>query len=232
MKMLKLVALAGVISMKRTRLNWTAATLAVGLTLAAPLFSQGFQASTENRPPVAQTEAEKRILGVLDQIRANREVYQAVSVDNGRMLRLLAETAGAKNVVEIGTSTGYSGLWFCLALRQTAGKLTTFEIDPTRAAQARKHFEQAGVDGMVHVILGDAHENTKRLKDPIDVLFLDADKEGYGLYLQTLLPLVRPGGLIMADNVAMAQDYIQAVTTDPQLDTVFFGRFAVTLKKR
>jgi hypothetical protein len=92
--------------------------------------------------------------------------------------------------------------------------------------------QQAGVDGQVEVVLGDAHENVKRLKDPIDVLFLDADKEGYGSYLKTLLPLVRPGGLIMADNVAMAEDYIQAVTTDPQLDTVFFGRFAVTLKKR
>jgi hypothetical protein len=55
--------------------------------------------------------------------------------------------------------------------------------------------------------------------------------QGYKSYLQTLLPLMRPGGLIMADNVAMAQDYV-AVTTDPQLDTVFFGRFAVTLKKR
>ena len=63
-------------------------------------------------------------------------------------------------------------------------------------------------------------------------MFLDADKEGYASYLQALLPLVRPGGLITADNVAMAPDYIKAVTTDPQLDTVFFGRFAVTLKKR
>jgi caffeoyl-CoA O-methyltransferase len=80
--------------------------------------------------------------------------------------------------------------------------------------------------------VGDAHENVKRLKDPIDLVFLDADKEGYASYLQALLPLVRPGGLITADNVAMAPDYVKAVTTDAQLDTVFFGRFAVTLKKR
>ena len=71
----------------------------------------------------------------------------------------------------------------------------------------------------------------KRLKDPIDLVFLDADKEGYDLGPAGALPLVRPGGLIAADNVAMAPDYIKAVTTDPQLDTVFFGRFAVTLKK-
>ena len=72
----------------------------------------------------------------------------------------------------------------------------------------------------------------KQVKDPIDLVFLDADKEGYACYLKALLPLVRPGGLITADNIAMAPDYVKAVTTDPQLDTVFFGRFAVTMKKR
>lgn len=70
------------------------------------------------------------------------------------------------------------------------------------------------------------------MKGPIDLVFLDADKEGYASYLKALLPLLRPGGLITADNITMAPDYVRAVTTDPQLDTVFFGRFAVTIKKR
>jgi caffeoyl-CoA O-methyltransferase len=207
--------------------------LLTGLAAAATACAQGHhQGPVANRPSVAGTPAEKRILGVLDQMVAGRELYLAIDADNGRMLRLLAETAGAKNVVEIGTSTGYSGLWICLALQSTGGRLKTFELDSARAEQARKHFAQAGVDGLVEVVVGDAHENVKRLKDPIDLLFLDADKEGYGSYLQTLLPLVRSGGLIAADNVAMAPDYLRAITTDPQLDTVFFGRFAVTLKKR
>jgi len=207
--------------------------LLTGLVVAATACAQGrHQGPVVNTPPVPGTPAEKRVLGVLDQMVTGRELYLAVDADNGRMLRLLAETAGAKNVVEIGTSTGYSGLWICLALQNTGGRLTTFEIDPARAEQARKHFEQAGVAGLVEVVVGDAHEKVKRLEDPIDLLFLDADKEGYASYLQALLPLVRPGGLIAADNVAMAPDYVKAVTTDPQLDTVFFGRFAVTLKKR
>jgi caffeoyl-CoA O-methyltransferase len=207
--------------------------LLTGLAVAGPACAQGsHQSPVVNRPPVAGSPAEKRILGVLDQMVTNRELYLAIDADNGRMLRLLAETAGAKNVVEIGTSTGYSALWTCLALQNTGGRLKTFEIDPGRAEQARKHFAQAGVDGLVEVVVGDAHENVKRLKDPIDLVFLDADKEGYASYLQALLPLVRPGGLITADNVAMAPDYVKAVTTDAQLDTVFFGRFAVTLKKR
>ena len=78
---------------------------------------------------MARSPAEKRI-GVLDQMVTRGELYLAVDADNGRMLRLLAETAGAKNVVEIGTSTGYSGLWTCLALQSTGGRLKTFEIDP------------------------------------------------------------------------------------------------------
>jgi len=207
--------------------------LLTGLVVAATACAQGrHQGPVVNAPPVPGTPAEKRVLGVLDQMVTGGELYLAVDADNGRMLRLLTETAGAKNVVEIGTSTGYSGLWICLALQNTGGRLKTFEIDPARAEQARKHFEQAGVVGLVEVVVGDAHENVKRLKDPIDLLFLDADKEGYASYLQALLPLVRPGGLIAADNVAMAPDYVKAVTIDPQLDTVFFGRFAVTLKKR
>jgi predicted O-methyltransferase YrrM len=209
------------------------ALLLMGLTLPTLVFAQGRQqAAVANRPTVARTEAEKKVLGVLDQMVAGNELYRAVPADNGRMLRLLVETAGAKNVVEIGTSTGYSALWMCLGLQNTGGRLKTFEIDATRAAEARKHFEQAGVARLVDIVVGDAHEGVKRLEGPVDLLFLDADKEGYGSYLQTLLPLVRPGGLIAADNVAMAEDYIKAVTTDPQLDTVFFGRFAVTLKKR
>jgi len=220
--------------MTRKRINRAALFIAIILTLGATASAQRHQqqAAVQTQPPVAKTEAEKRILGVLDQMVAGREVYLDVGAESGRLLRLLAESTGAKNVVEIGTSTGYSGLWLCLGLQNTGGRLTTFEIDPTRAAQARKHFVQAGVDGRVTVVVGDAHETVKRLKDPIDALFLDADKEGYKSYLQALLPLVRPGGLIMADNVGMAQDFVQAVTTDPQLDTVFFGRFSVTLKKR
>lgn len=207
--------------------------LLTGLVVAATACGQGrHQGPVVNTPPVPGTPAERRVLGVLDQMVTGRELYLAVDADNGRMLRLLAETAGAKNVVEIGTSTGYSGLWICLALQSTGGRLKTFEIDPARAEQARKHFEQAGVAGLVEVVVGDAHENVKRLEDPIDLLFLDADKEGYASYLRALLPLVRPGGLIAADNVAMAPDYVKAVTVDPQLETVFFGRFAVTLKKR
>ena len=159
-----------------------------------------------------------------------------VPQEDGRVLRLLTEATGAKHVVEIGTSNGYSGIWFCLALRTTGGKLTTHEIDARRASLARENFKRAGVDKLVTLVEGDAHETVMKLKEPIDILFLDADKEGYIDYLNKLLPLVRPGGLILAHNVGSAgQDFNKAITADPNLETVFQGRgqgLSVTLKKR
>ena len=215
-------------------MNWRMSAILL-ITLAVPAFTwaqRGQRRSVSSVAPVAGSPAEARVLAVLDRMVANGETYLAVDTENGRMLRLLAESTGAKHAVEIGTSTGYSALWTLLGLRATGGRLTTFELDAGRAERARKHFQEAGVDPLVEVVVGDAHETVKRLKGPVDLLFLEADKEGYASYLKTLLPLVRPGGLIAADNVAMAPEYLQAVTTDPQLDTVFFGRFAVTMKKR
>jgi len=185
-------------------------------------------------PPLAKTEMEKTILAVLDQIVKSHQTYLNVPVTDGRALRLLTEAVGAKNVAEIGTSTGYSGLWFCLALQSTGGHLTTFEIDHGRATMAREHFHEAGVDKLVTIVEGNAHELVTKHKGPVDVAFIDADKEGYVDYLNKLLPLVRPGGLILAHNVDMAPDYVRAVTTNPDLETIFYlegNGLGVTLKK-
>jgi len=197
---------------------------------------RGFSA-TPQQPPVPVNEQEKKILSILDDMDRNqRRGMMNVPIEDGRILRLLTEAVGAKHVVEIGTSNGYSGIWFCLALRTTGGKLTTHDIDEGRAALARENFKRAGVDKLVTLVMGDAHETVKNLKEPIDVLFLDADKEGYIDYLNKLLPLVRPGGLILAHNIDMVgQDFIKAITTNPDLETVFQGRgqnLGVTLKKR
>lgn len=184
-------------------------------------------------PPSANTASEKRVLAVLNEIRETGKTYLSVSEQDGRMLRLLTEAVGAKHVVEIGTSTGYSGLWFCLALQSTGGRLTTFEIDHDRAAMAREHFRKAGVDQLATVVEGDAHKKIAEVKGPIDVVFLDADKDGYPDYLNKLLPLVRPGGLIVADNVNMSPAYREALTINPALETVFWSRaVGITLKKR
>jgi len=98
-------------------------------------------------PPLASSEQEKRILDVLDEMLHDQySAMLSVPPEDGRVLRLLTEAIGAKNVVEIGTSNGYASIWFCLALRTTGGKLTTFEIDARRASLARENFKRAGVD--------------------------------------------------------------------------------------
>jgi caffeoyl-CoA O-methyltransferase len=165
---------------------------------------------------------------------AKNETYLSVPEQDGRMLRVLTEAAGAKRVLEIGTSTGYSGLWFCQALRNTGGHLTTIEFDHGRFTQAHQHFERAGVTELVTQIEGDAHPEVAKLAGPFDVVFIDAEKAGYMDYLHKVLPLVRPGGLIRAHNVDMVPDYVEAVSTTPDLETVFYmeGRgLAVSLKK-
>jgi caffeoyl-CoA O-methyltransferase len=214
----------------------------LAFTLALPLASlaqgrgqRGLAPESLQSPPLAKTESEKQILATLNEVVRAGEVYANVPAADGRMLRLLTEAANAKRVVEIGTSTGVSGLWFCMALEKTGGELTTFELDPSRAAQARAHFKKAGVDRMVTVVEGDAHQNITKLKDPVDVVFIDAEKEGYVDYLSKMLPLVRPGGLILGHNVGQAANYLKAVTTNPDLETVVYmegNQLSVTLKKR
>ncbi len=190
---------------------------------------------SDQYPPIPRAESEKKILSTIDAATKAGALYANVPAVDGRLLRLLTEAANAKHVVEIGTSTGLSGLWFCIALEKTGGKLTTFEYDAGRAATAKKHFKEAGVDRLATVVEGDAHQTVTRLKEPIDIVFIDADKEGYVDYLNKLLPLVRPGGMILAHNVDMVPDYVKTVTSSADLETVFYmtgGGMAVTLKKR
>jgi len=196
---------------------------------------RGVAPGSSQYPPLPRTESEKRILSTIDAAAKAGELYENVPAADGRLLRLLTEAVNAKHVVEIGTSTGISGMWFSIALERTGGKLTTFEYDAGRAATARKHFKEAGVDGLVTVVEGDAHRTIAGLKDPIDVAFIDADKDGYVDYLNKLLPRMRPGGLILAHNVDMVPDYVKAVTSRPELESLFYMQgagLAVTLVKR
>jgi caffeoyl-CoA O-methyltransferase len=189
----------------------------------------------DTAPVVPKSETEKRVLATIDGMVQAGELYANVPTADGRMIRILTESVNAKLAVEVGTSTGISGLWFSMALDKTGGRLLTHDIDPGRIATARANFKKAGMDRLITVVEGDARQTLKRIKDPIDVVFIDADKEGYVEYLNILLPLVRPGGLILAHNTDMVRDYMRVVTTNPDLETVVFsegGGLAITLKKR
>jgi predicted O-methyltransferase YrrM len=224
---------------RRSIFRWgLAATATMAAALDSRLASAQAGRGTRARAPLAQDADERRILDVLDDVH-RRQQYLSVPEEDGRLLRVLVESIGAKHAVELGTSTGYSGLWLLLALHKTGGRLTSYEVDHSRQQVARENFERAGVAKLATLIQGDAHVEILHLKEPIDLLFIDADKEGYLDYLQKLAPRVRPGGLIAAHNMAFPVPdprYVQAVTTNPAYETVFLNMhdagIGLTLKKR
>lgn len=130
-----------------------------------------------------------------------------VSPLEGRLLGLLARLADVARILEVGTLAGYSALWMLSALPEEA-ELVTVEKEEDRAELAREAFRRAGVAGRVEVKVGDAADvleemavGRRRASATFDMAFLDADKARYPAYLDRLTTLVRPGGLITADNV-------------------------------
>jgi predicted O-methyltransferase YrrM len=185
-------------------------------------------------PPLANNDVEKRILATISEAVRKNEIFRGVPVTDGRMLRLLVESTGATRVLEIGTSTGISALWLLLGLSATGGHLTTLEIDAQRAALARAHFRQAGVDSLVTLVEGDARRSIADLQGPLDIVFVDCGVGGDAAILERTLTLLRPGGLFVVHHVVRALDLVEIITANPAHDTVFYmqGRgLSVTLKK-
>ena len=126
-----------------------------------------------------------------------------VSPNEGRLLQLFAAMVGARRILEIGTLGGYSAIHFARALPDD-GALISLEISERHAEVARANIERAGLSEKVEVRVGDAHELLAALVEndegPFDLVFIDADKEGYPEYLEWTMRLVREGSLVLADN--------------------------------
>lgn len=117
----------------------------------------------------------------------------------GAFLRLLVRLIGARRVLEIGMFTGYSGLMMAEGLPED-GELITCDVDPKAEEMARRYFAQSPHGRKIQIRMGPALETIRTLSGPFDMVFIDADKENYGAYFDAVLPLVRTGGLIVADN--------------------------------
>jgi len=138
-----------------------------------------------------------------------------VSADSGAFLRLAARWVGAQAAVEIGSGAGYSGVWIARGLAPK-GILTTIELDPEHQRLAKETYEEAGFSSQVRSILGRALDVLPRLTDGgYDLAFLDAVKVEYPEYLEHALRLVRPGGVILADNVLWSGRVADPKVTDP-----------------
>ena len=127
-----------------------------------------------------------------------------VSPNQGKFLHLLARIHGARRILEIGTLGGYSAIWMARAL-PSSGTLVTLEIDPVNAEVARANLARAGLASTASVVVGPATQSLKSLIDQraelFDMVFIDADKKSYPDYLRFSLQLLRPGGIIIGDNV-------------------------------
>ena len=118
----------------------------------------------------------------------------------GQFLRLLVRLVRARRVLEIGMFTGYSGLMMASALPDD-GELHTCDVDPEAEAFARRYFDESPHGKKIHVHMGPALETLEKLEGPFDLAFVDADKENYPNYYEPVLERVRPGGLVVFDNV-------------------------------
>lgn len=158
---------------------------------------------------------------VLAQIKAADTDLLAVSEEDGRFLRVMAETIGAKRALEIGGANGYSAIWIGMALRDTGGHLTTIEYDPARARSAAANVAKAGLSSIVTVVPGDAFKEIPKLTGDFDFVFLDAWKRDYKRFFDLVLPRLRPRGLFLAHNVvnkeAEMRDFLAAIQHDPRV---------------
>ena len=146
-----------------------------------------------------------------------REDLPLIDAEVGALLRILATAVRARRILEIGTAIGYSGIWLAGAL-PPGGLLVTIEEKADRARQARDNFARAGLADRANVMVGDASLLLAKVSGPFDLIFQDGDKLAYSPMLDRLVALLRPGGLLVTDNVLWSGEVVPGFVEDPQED--------------
>src|SRR5688572_14134190 len=176
--------------------------------------------AAQQRPSGALTP---EIESVLKKIKAADKGQLAVSEEDGRFLRVLIATRGAKSILEIGAASGYSGIWLGLGARESGGRVVAIEYDPQRAKEAAENIKRAGLTDVVRVVHGDAFKEIPKLQGTFDMVFLDAWKPDYKKFFEMVYPRLNAGGLFVAHNVVNKRNemepFLQTVQTHPSLFT-------------
>ena len=201
------------------RASGLAGLLAIGAMAPAVFAQTGDAARLPSRADPA------RIRKILDEMESRLGRYWSTPRKDAELLNLMVKATRAANVLEVGTSQGYSAIWMGLALEETGGRLTTIEIDTERHRLARKNVQDAGLSGRVTLIRGDAHREIPGFKGPFDFVFLDADKDGQMDYFNKLYPKKLAPGAIIAVHNAISEagdmkDYTDMIRRRPDFDTV------------
>jgi caffeoyl-CoA O-methyltransferase len=170
--------------------------LILSLSVAVPIFL------SSRMPDNTQEDLDERIRTFLSNHR-NQWMDLNIPMRDGQFLYDLIIEHGYTRALEIGTSTGHSGIWIAWALSKTGGKLITVEIDKSRYQEALRNFREAGVSDYVDARLADAHRLVKELDGPFDFVFSDADKEWYKQYFIDVAPKISEGGCFTAHNIQL-----------------------------
>jgi predicted O-methyltransferase YrrM len=209
--------------------------LALALVAAAFALSPPAAAAGQGKPDASVDATVTRFL------EQNRGTWRDMNVPpaDGQALYTLVLENKTKRALEIGTSTGLSGIYIGWALSKTGGKLITIDIDEGRHREAVAHFKAAGVAPFIDARLADAHDLVPRLDGPFDFVFIDADKEWYTNYAKAVLPKLTVGGLLTAHNVSpyggrrqMTGDFYEWIKGQPNLETSFSAGVMVARKIR
>jgi len=153
-----------------------------------------------------------RVMAVLDRLYANDTAQRAAGLpssqrtrnlerETGKWLELLARATGVREILEIGSSNGVSTIWLAAAAKANGGRVVGTEIIVERADDANHNLAEAGLGDAARVIAGNAGETVSSLDGPFDLVFIDAEKDDYVNHFLAVIDKVRPGGLILADNV-------------------------------
>ena len=190
--------------------------------------------------PRDQAAFDGRVKRFLD-ARAGRWRDLNVPASDGQLLHDLIVEHGYTRALEIGTSTGHSGIWIAWALSKTGGKLITVEIDPARHKEALANFEAAGLSEFIDARLGNAHEIVPALDGPFDFVFSDADKDWYPNYFKAVFPKLTPGGCYATHNIsergrgtAGSHEYLELLRSTPGAETSVDergGGMAITFRR-
>ena len=141
-----------------------------------------------------------------------------IAPTTGRFLFALAASQAGVEVLEIGGSRGYSSIWLAAGARVLGGRVVSLEHDPEKCAAWRANVAEAGLEEWMELVEGDAFTTLREIEDTFDLVFLDAEKEGYEALFALARPLLEPGGLVVADNVLSHPETLAAYSAARQAD--------------
>jgi len=154
-------------------------------------------------------ESTKRLLNELEIFSQENRGFHNIPPDTGQFFYMLVLISKSKNILEVGTSNGYSTIWLGEAAQQNKGKVTTIEISEHKVSMARENFKRARLDKTIKIVHGDALNEISKLNEKFDFLFLDAIKEDYINYFKLAYPKLTKNAVIVADNAIMFEKYMK-----------------------